>query len=170
MLQDLLGAPTHLGSALAASAAVLAILLPIVASAQSTDQFLFCSEDEQSEFRHGTPLVLNFSGFTSESERTPVDSDPQRFRLVNGYSCSQQGQGSVARPVIIEPPSGCSIGEVAVRDSDIVFVVDGEERKDLILATRMTATVLVRFKASGGYGRLRGAISCKQSGAFAVSF
>lgn len=170
MQLDLLVIQPHLGRALAAGTAVVTLLAATRADAQSPEQFLFCSQDEQTEFRHGTPLVLNFSGFTSESEGTPVDSDPQRFRLVNGASCNQQGQGSVARPVIIEPPSGCSIGEVAVKDSDIVFVVDGEERKDLILATRTTATVFVRFKASGGYGRLRGAIACKQSGAFAVSF
>lgn len=150
---------------------LLAVLhLSSPALAEEPQKLLFCGTDEQTEYRHGTPLALTFSGFTSQKADSDVDTDPQRFRLVNGQSCSQQGEGSLAHPVIVDMPSGCTIGNAPVRDEDIVFVINGQEQKQLILASRTTTTLVLRFKAAGRYGRLPGAITCRNSGAFAVSF
>lgn len=133
-------------------------------------EVLFCDSSLEIGFDHGRPLDLSFSGYAESAEMTGVESESRFFQIVKGRSCRDTDGESVALPIVIEKPSGCSIGENAVRNEDVVFVIDGEERDAIVLSTRKKYRIALRFRAAGGYGQRVGAIRCKDSGAFSANF
>ena len=113
-----------------------------------------------------TSITMSFDSQQAAAATRMVESDQQPFIL------HDPANPGTVRILILQNPTGCSIGTNLVSDDDISLVAGGVEAPSGAVGIQegQVMYVSLRFAAAGDYGDKSGSVSCTTPGSLTYSY